>query len=98
MGDMPHWMEAGLAAVLGFVASYAALRSVVGQLKEELKDLRAVVAEFRALVTSVAMLQAAVRTLEMDLERMRTMTGDTGNRMHDLSERITRMEVRAEES
>jgi hypothetical protein len=85
--DLPSWVAALVAAVLGFVGAWAALRVTVAGLKDD-------VAALKVLLTSVTTLQAQTRAFEAEIERVRVAGQDNHNRLQELSERMARLEAR----
>lgn len=89
MHDVPSWVEAALAAVIGFAGAWAALRVTVAGLKED-------VAALKSLVLMVNTLQAQATAFGAELERVRENGHATRDRMQALtvalSERIARLE------
>lgn len=87
--DVPSWVAAVVAAVLGFVGAWAALRATVATLTKD-------VGELKALLLTVTTIQAAQRALESELDRVRESSHQVRNALFALSERVARVEAQGE--
>lgn len=87
--DVPSWVAAAAAAVLGFVGAWAALRATVATLTKD-------VGELKSLLLTVTTIQAEHRTLESELDRVRETGHQTRNALMIVSERVARLETRGE--
>lgn len=89
--DVPSWVAAVVAAVLGFVGAWAALRATVATLARD-------VGELKALLLTVTSIQAAQRALESELDRVREASHQNRNALMVVSERVARLEAQGESS
>lgn len=84
--DVPSWVAAVVAAVLGFVGAWAALRATVATLTKD-------VGELKSLLLTVTTIQAAQRALESELDRVRETGHQVRNALMVVSERVARLEA-----
>lgn len=87
MTEIPGWLATALAALIGFVGAWAALRVTVAGLKDDVLQLK-------SLVLTVTTLQAQQKTTEIELDRVRESGHQTRNRLQELSERVARLEAK----
>lgn len=89
--DLATWMPL-LAMVITAGVAWGGMRASHARVTEELRDLRLVVAEFRATVSSVATLTAVVQALQAELTHTREAHAEDHHRITDLLERVARLE------
>ena len=81
-----------LAMIVTAGAAWGGMRASHLRVTEELRDLRLVVAEFRATVSSVATLSAVVQAIQAELVHTRASVAEDHHRITDMLERLARLE------
>lgn len=85
--DFPSWTSALVAALLAFVATWGALRVTVAGLQSDVADLK-------ALVQTVTVLDAKSKIQEIQLGRMQLEMDAQRDRLGSMAERISGLESR----
>lgn len=89
--ELSAWVPL-LAMVVTAGVAWGGMRSSHMRVTEELRDLRLVVAEFRATVAAVATLSAVVQSLQTEMVHTRDGCAADHRRITDLLERVVRLE------
>lgn len=94
MAEVPGWLSAGLAALLGFAATWGALRATMSKQAAEMSEVKRELHEMRRDLGPLLLLTAEVKTLVTELGRLREHQHRIANDVMGLIARVAVVEDR----
>lgn len=94
MHDVPGWLSAGIAAMLGFAATWGAVRATLAKQSGEIINLQRELHELRRELGPLLMVAAEVKGLSSEVQRLRDASHRQANEVQVLIARLAVVEDR----